>query len=224
MMMSTLLLLSFYVGFSFRVESASAFVPGALHVQRPLLLRPLRMAGFGGSGSGGNKKSKGNKKKATVAPQKLKAKSQWDRYCIDLKKSKSHSVAVRVTGGDEGGEWVKVGKVKGDGVTAEVAVVLQRGIIAEHIKRLRPDKVKPKDVVEWGYSEGDGEEFILADKTVASNIAKGTERKVGFEGLPDPNTGSYCHYKEGRLVDKSDEAKQLAQGATLDMSVLPRVK
>eukprot|EP00566_Odontella_aurita_P021221 CAMPEP_0113563128 /NCGR_PEP_ID=MMETSP0015_2-20120614/20897_1 /TAXON_ID=2838 /ORGANISM="Odontella" /LENGTH=222 /DNA_ID=CAMNT_0000465075 /DNA_START=83 /DNA_END=752 /DNA_ORIENTATION=- /assembly_acc=CAM_ASM_000160 len=218
MMMSPLFLLSLYVGFSFRVASVSAFVSGALHVQRPLLLQPLRMAGFGGIGSGGKKKKKGNKNKAAVVPQKLKAKTQWDRYCVDLKKSESYSVAVRVTGGDEGGEWVKVGKVKSDGVAAEVAVILQRGIIAEHSKRLRPDKVKPKDAVEWGYSEGDGEEFTLADKTVASTITKGTEKKVGFEGLPDPNTGSYCHYKEGRLVDKSDDAKQLAHGATLDMS------
>ena len=222
MRMSPLLLLSLYVGFSSRVASVSAFVPGALHVQRPLLLQPMWMAGFGGSG--GKNKKKGNKNKAVVVPQKLKAKTQWDRYCVNLKKSKSYSVAVRVTGGDEEGEWVKVGKVKSDGVTTEVAVILQRGIIAEHSKRLRPDKVKPKDAVEWGYSEGDEEEFTLADKTVASNL-KGVERMVGFEGLPDPNTGSYCHYKEGRLVDKSDETKQLAQGsATLDMSVLPRVK
>lgn len=223
MMMSPPFLLCLYFGFSFRVASVSAFIPGALHVQRPLLLQPLRMAGFGGGDSVGKTK-KGNKNKTAVVPQKLKAKSQWDRYCVDLKKSESYSVAVRVTGGDETGEWVKVGKVKSDGVTTEVAVVLQRGIIAEHSKLLRPDKVKPKDTVEWGYSEGDGEEFTLADKTVASNIAKGTEKKVGFEGLPDPNTGSYCNYKADRLGDKSDDVKQRAQGATLDMSVLPRRK
>ena len=89
------------------------------------------MAGFGGGGGG--KSSKKAKKSAPSTPIKLKAKSQWDRFG-SLKKGTGVKVAVRVANdGSDAGEWYEVGCVKseGDECTTELAVVLQRGIIAE---------------------------------------------------------------------------------------------
>lgn len=72
----------------------------------------------------------------------LKAKSQWDRY-ISLKKSISVRVAARVANdGQDVGEWFEIGSVKSEGDEfTEAAVAFQRGIIAEHAKRLHPLQV-----------------------------------------------------------------------------------
>lgn len=107
-----------------------------------------------------------------------------------------------------------MGRVKSEGDEfTEVAVAMQRGLIVEHAKRLLPLQVKPKDLVEWGYkaSDSDDDEWSLVDKSVVDDGPKGVEKKVGFEGTPDPNSGFYCHYSGGRLVDKSDQAKQMAK-------------
>ncbi len=98
-------------------------------------LTSLNMAGFGGGGGGMAKKGKGNKKKGGGAGAgiKLKPKPQWDRYG-KLKKATAVRVAVRVAndGSEEKGQWFEVGKVKSeeDSMT-EIAVAMQRGIIAE---------------------------------------------------------------------------------------------
>lgn len=115
--------------------SASAFV---IPTQRTTFLTTetcssLYMAGFGGGSSKktGGKKGKG-KGKGPVT-QKLKPKSQWDKY-KRFKKSSSVKVAVRVAADAESdaGDWYEVGKIKSDGDEfTELAVVLQRGIIAE---------------------------------------------------------------------------------------------
>ena len=34
----------------------------------------------------------------------------------------------------------------------------------------------------------------------------GLEKKIGFEGIADPQTGFYCHYKDGRIVNLNDSA------------------
>ena len=140
------------------------------------------------------------------------------RYCDKLKGAKIFPVAVRVVNGEEKGEWLEVGRVKSEGDEfTEVAVAMQRGLIAEHAKRLLPLQVKPKDMVEWGYrtigDNDDDEEpsWSIVDKSVCDDAPKGVDKKIGFEGTPDPNSGFYCHYSGGRLVDKSDEAKQMAK-------------
>ena len=124
-------------------------------------------------------------------------------------------MAVRVVNGDEKGEWLEVGRVKSEGDEfTEVAVAMQRGLIAEHAKRLLPLQVKPKDMVEWGYratNSDDEPSWSPVDKSVCDDAPKGVEKKIGFEGSPDPNSGFYCHYSSGRLVDKSDAAKQMAK-------------
>ena len=106
------------------------------------------------------KKKKGGSRSTNTAPPplKLKAKSQWDRYCDPaLNAATSYPVAVRVirSGSDNDNasrDWIVVGKVKSeDDALTEIAVALQRGIIVEHAKRLVPGQVKPKDLVEWGY-------------------------------------------------------------------------
>lgn len=154
--------------------------------------KPLQMAGFGKSDS---------KKKAS--PKKLKPKSQWDLYC-KLKKSSGVDVAVRVVGKPDS-QWLMIGKVKSDDnqYTAE-AVALQRAIIAEHSKRLLPLQVAPKDVVEWGYFSDETDDWVQVDpKDEALRLTvKNLEKKVGFEGKPDPASGFYCHYENGKLVDK----------------------
>eukprot|EP00591_Stephanopyxis_turris_P006578 CAMPEP_0195508684 /NCGR_PEP_ID=MMETSP0794_2-20130614/1824_1 /TAXON_ID=515487 /ORGANISM="Stephanopyxis turris, Strain CCMP 815" /LENGTH=242 /DNA_ID=CAMNT_0040635707 /DNA_START=109 /DNA_END=837 /DNA_ORIENTATION=+ len=171
----------------------------------------LNMGGFG-SGGGTKKKGAGKKKKgpASIA-SKLKPKSQWDRYMAN-KDGTAFTVAVRVIGdGEERGEWLKVGRVKSEkDEFTEVAVAKQRALIAEHSKRLFPLKVLPKDRVEWAYTSEESDEWTqVVPKDVgeeAQNQA-GIEKKIGFEGIGDPATGFYCHYSEGRLVDKegSDE-------------------
>ena len=140
------------------------------------------------------------------------------RYCDKLKGAKIFPVAVRVVNGEEKGEWLEVGRVKSEGDEfTEVAVAMQRGLIAEHAKRLLPLQVKPKDMAEWGYrtigDNDDDEEpsWSIVDKSVCDDAPKGVDKKIGFEGTPDPNSGFYCHYSSGRLVDKSDEAKQMAK-------------
>lgn len=159
---------------------------------------------------GGGKKSSGKKKgkKAGALPVKLKAKTQWDRYGDDLKGQTIFRVAVRVVNGDDKGEWLEIGRVKSEGDKwTQVAVAMQRGLIAEHAKRALPFQVKPTDMVEWGYLESNAEEgsFTSVDKSVLDDVPKGTEKKIGFEGKADPGTGFYCHYDQGRLVDKVDD-------------------
>lgn len=163
------------------------------------------MAGFGGGGGGmGGNKNKKNKKKA--APATLKPKKQWDRYA-GYKSATLYKVGVRVVNDKEDNEWLETGKVKtkNDEVAVDMAVMVQRGIIAEHSKRLYPLKVLPKDKVEWGYSavvkpeQGD---WTLIGKDDVKDIPAGTEKIIGFEGKPDSASGFYCHYEGGRLVDR----------------------
>ena len=141
----------------------------------------LYMAGFGSSSSKGK-----NKKKQT--PVVLKPKQQWDRYG-SLKAANAVKVAVRVldesNGSGESNEWLETGKVKSEkDDLIEMAVALQRGIIAEHSKRLYPLKILPKDRVEWAYlAEG---QWLLVNKDVGQDAPSGMEKKIGFEGKPDP--------------------------------------
>ena len=65
-------------------------------------------------------------------------------------------------------------------------------------------KVGAKDAVEWAYLEGD--EWVQVDPKDESfmnvdNIDK-LDKLVGYEGKPDPATGFYCHYENGKLIDK----------------------
>ncbi len=95
--------------------------------QHPTPLSTLQMAGFGGGGS----TKKGGKKKKNKSPLVLKPKQQWDRYA-NLKASAAFKVAVRVVNGDDNNEWLEAGKVKSkNDESTEIAVALQRGIIAE---------------------------------------------------------------------------------------------
>eukprot|EP00978_Attheya_sp_CCMP212_P040222 scaffold217355_cov46-Attheya_sp.AAC.3 len=105
----------------------------------------LHMGGFGGAAAGGSKKKKkkGNDQKAggmssttTNAVSKLKPKSQWDKY-KNLKEASTIQVAVRVAANSNedssaAGEWCEIGKIRSEGdAFTELAVVLQRGLIAE---------------------------------------------------------------------------------------------
>ena len=118
------------------------------------------MAGFGGGGGKTKKTKKGktsNTNSNTNTSTTLKSKTQWDRYG-NLKADDGIRVATRVvtentaaaaTGdADDAGDevqvqpWYEVGKIKSEGdAFTEIAVTLQRGIIAEHAKRLYPLQV-----------------------------------------------------------------------------------
>jgi hypothetical protein len=148
------------------------------------------MAGFGTE-----------KSKASKAPPKLKPKTQWDRY-TDLKKSTSIPVAVRVIRQDGDhitySEWMKVGQVKSDeDQFTEMAVLAQRALLADHAKRLYPLQVLGKEKVEWAFM--DKGEWMWVQKDASMEIPPGIERKIGFEGTPDPSSGFYCHYVDGRI-------------------------
>lgn len=179
------------------------------------------MAGFGG----GSSKKTGGKKGKGKGPvtQKLKPKSQWDKY-KRFKKSSSVKVAVRVAADAESdaGDWYEVGKIKSDGDEfTELAVVLQRGIIAEHAKRLEPLQFLPKYQVEWGYASAD-DEWIVVDKNVANSAPSGVEKKIGFQGNPD-KSGFYTKTIANFAGEKA--TAPLASGSDmLDNSVLPRIK
>jgi len=144
---------------------------------------------------------------------KIKPKGQWDRYTsMDNKTAPPVRVAVRILNEADDGEWVEVGYVKSqDNLFTEAAVARQRALIAEHAKRLYPLKILPKFKLEWGYYKEDSEEWVTVNvKEVDSS--DGIERKIGFEGIADPATGFYCHYKEGRIVDKQAAPVQKPEG------------
>mmetsp|Transcript_19972 Transcript_19972/g.29918 ORF Transcript_19972/g.29918 Transcript_19972/m.29918 type:complete len:220 (+) Transcript_19972:95-754(+) len=189
---------------SFKTNHNRGFlIVGSQH-DHTMPLSTLQMAGFGGGGS--TKKGGKNKKKTKKdTPIVLKPKQQWDRYA-NLKAATGFKVAVRVVDGDDGNEWLETGKVKSENdESTEMAVALQRGIIAEHSKRLYPLKVLPKDRVEWGFSTSptpEQEDWILVTKDAANDAPTGAEKSIGFEGKPDPASGFYCHYENGRLIDR----------------------
>lgn len=72
---------------------------------------------------------------------------------------------------------------------AAVSFVL---LSSQHARRLYPLKVSPKVSVEWGYAAGEGDSWTTVDKSVLTDAPDGIEKKIGFEGKPDPSTGFYC--------------------------------
>ncbi|CAB9522139.1 expressed unknown protein [Seminavis robusta] len=154
-------------------------------------------AGFGGDSS--------KKKKE----KKIKPKAQWDRYSGDLKKEKPFRVAVKAEG-KKSDEWLEVGNVKSKADEYTMAAVArQRALIAEHARRLFPLQVSTKDKIEWAYWDAEGQDWIIVDKSVLEgDIPDGLEKLIGFEGRPDPATGYYCYYNEGKLVNSEDDLKR----------------
>ncbi|KAG7368017.1 hypothetical protein IV203_030760 [Nitzschia inconspicua] len=150
---------------------------------------------FGGGFGGGDDKNTTKKKKEI----KLKPKQQWDRY-LSFKTEPKIRVAVRVVE-DESDEWLEVGRVKTKEMQyTEMAVARQRAIIAEHAKRLYPLQISNKKTLEWGYYQEQDEVWKIVDKSVLdTEEVEGLEKMIGFEGRPDPSTGFYCVYDEGRL-------------------------
>jgi hypothetical protein len=67
---------------------------------------------------------------------------------------------------------------------------------------LYPLQISNKKTLEWGYYQENDEEWKIVDKSILdeeSNQLDGLEKLIGFEGRPDPSTGFYCVYDEGRL-------------------------
>ena len=65
-------------------------------------------------------------------------------------------------------------------------------------------------MLEWGYLSGEDDntqDWTLVDKSVGDEAPAAVEKKIGFEGKPDKNTGFYCYYHEGRIVDREDGGK-----------------
>ena len=127
------------------------------------------------------------------------------------------SQGTAVTTENNRGEWMPVGRVRALNDTLEgqiSALVLQRGLIAEHAKRLYPLKILAKDRVEWGYqiqssvnngsSTGEEEEqgqeswtAVNVKKVMSDDSTNALQldvKNIGFEGIPDPASGYYCHY------------------------------
>lgn len=139
---------------------------------------------------------------------------------MDLKASDKVRVGVRVCAtvaasssdsadAPPANDWLEVGHVKSaPDVTTEVAVARQRALIAEHAKRLFPLQLSTKDRLEWGYCPAaDGADWVVVDKAVLDGVSAGSEKRMGFEGTPDPATGYYCVYNEGRLVSSGGADK-----------------
>lgn len=51
--------------------------------------------------------------------------------------------------------------------------------------------------MEWAFKSS--EKWVVVDKIIEGDVA-GIEKLIGFEGTPDPSTGYYCFYNEGRMV------------------------
>jgi len=195
-------------------------------------------AGFGGGGGEGsnnnNNNNKKNKKKKInkTDTNKMKPKVQWDRY-LEFKYEPKIAVAVQIiadadaTGGGSGGEWLNVGCVKSkDSNYTSQAVFRQRGIIAEHAKRLHPIQLatngKQQVNLRWAYfdfpttttaekkdedekddtEEEEGQWMIVDKSTISGTEADvvGLDKLIGFMGRPDPVTGFYCQYEGGRIT------------------------
>jgi len=79
----------------------------------------------------------------------------------------------------------------------------------QHARRLFPLQVSPKDTVEWAYWNDEMDDWKIVDKTVleASKVPKSVEKMVGFEGRPDPASGFYCFYNEGKLVNEANKMR-----------------
>mmetsp|Transcript_19062 Transcript_19062/g.44643 ORF Transcript_19062/g.44643 Transcript_19062/m.44643 type:complete len:196 (-) Transcript_19062:47-634(-) len=151
-------------------------------------------AGFG-SGSSTGKKSSTKKKQLP----KLKAKTQWDRYC-DLKGTDKVVVGVREL---DQKEWYTVGKIRSkDNELTELSISRQRALIAEHAKRLFPVQIQQGAVLEWGYEVTSGE-WLVVDVKAEEGDSKGIEKCFGFEGVADRGSGMYCHYKDGKIVERT---------------------
>ena len=168
------------------ISCSAAFVP-----QQVKNVDTALFAGFGAKGS----------KKNSSAPKMtpLKPKQQWDRFGDFAKTSTRCEVGVKVVKGDDSGEWLKVGyvNVKDDAEDVTLAVARQRSLIAEHAKRLHPLSILPKDKIEWGLVDTNGEWQVVASM---NDFPKNFEKIVGFEGIGDPASGYYCHYKDGKVV------------------------
>lgn len=171
-------------------------------------VRLFMAGGFGGGGGSSSSKTKSKKTSKKTDDVSLKPKQQWDRY-LDLKGVTKIPVAVRTR---DDPEWRMVGHVRSANNNAytDYAVARQRALIVEHAKRLYPLKITPKSIVEWGYQNTDTDEWIAVDKSIVKSTttttstdetAKPLEKLIGFEGRPDPNSGYYCVYNEGRLVN-----------------------
>jgi len=160
----------------------------------------------------------GSAKKKTEA--KLKPKQQWDRY-LEMKKETRFPVAVKLEKDGADSEWLEVGHVKSkDNAYTKVAVARQRALIADHARRLYPLQVSPKDKIDWGVKEissssSDSEDaWVMVDKSIleegsstSTALPDALEKLIGFEGTPDPASGYYCYYNEGRLVNAEKDVK-----------------
>merc|ERR1712071_80854 len=186
-------------------------------------------AGFGGGGGATKSKKKGKgggkNKSSNAAPSPLKPKKQWDNYTSDAFKNVGRvAVGVRLIADDDDNDdgsdnkdnsWMTVGYVKSvEGQHTSYALLRQRGLIAEHAKRLFPLKVRAGARLEWGYvvEEEDGDDtkmnwVAVSPKEFESlDAPKGEEKNIGFEGFCDTATGFYCQYHEGKLVSESVSA------------------
>lgn len=128
-------------------------------------------------------------------------------------------VAVRF----DGEAWSPVGFVGAEGVSVEAAVTRQKRLIAEHAQRIYPAMraTGGGGAFEWGFKsisafidnkpEASDEEFVGLAK-IDGDVS---EKKVGFEGIPDAATGFYCMYSSGKLMGdagKSDAEMGITGG------------
>eukprot|EP00540_Astrosyne_radiata_P014883 CAMPEP_0116861618 /NCGR_PEP_ID=MMETSP0418-20121206/23137_1 /TAXON_ID=1158023 /ORGANISM="Astrosyne radiata, Strain 13vi08-1A" /LENGTH=202 /DNA_ID=CAMNT_0004496289 /DNA_START=687 /DNA_END=1295 /DNA_ORIENTATION=+ len=127
---------------------------------------------------------------------KLKARKQWNRY-LDMKEEKEIRVAVRKLNkdgtSDPDGEWLEVGRVKSkDNEFTAMAVARQKEIIADHAQRLFTT-VSFRAVLDMAYRKEEPEEkWVIVKDSALEDAPKNLPKMVGFEGVPDPESGYYC--------------------------------
>ena len=128
--------------------------------------------------------------------------SQWDRFLKLKSESKKGNVLIAEVGVRRkgNGAWVEVGEVacRSDSSSMSQAVSKQKRLIAEHSLRISPGELKKEHNLEWGFRTGGDDEWAIAD-TTSKEGDEGCEKFIGFEGIPDPNTGYFCSYDNGRV-------------------------
>jgi hypothetical protein len=184
--------------------------------------RGLYMAGFGAA-TPSTSSSSSSSSSSGDSGSKLKAKTQWDRYLELKQEATSYIVGVKIVaevGNDS--DWLVVGQVRcrDEKTLLAAAVARQRGLLADHAKRLFPLKVTPQVKLAWGYFQADTGStemtpttggttlsatgsWVVVDPKASDNSSSKTkdfDKSIGYEGTPDPSTGYYCKYNEGRLV------------------------
>lgn len=77
----------------------------------------------------------------------------------------------------------------------------------QHARRLFPLQVSPQAKVEWAFRADDAADWSVVASVSMDDLPDNIDKIIGFEGRPDPASGYYCVYNEGRLVQSDGDLR-----------------